>query len=512
MTQPDLEPRHTKPLDKQDEPQFVTEEKLEQIAELNDDEYIDEIYEIIDAVVPRTDDNTLPALTFRVWVLGLGFGILLCVANTIFSFRTNGNSVSAFVAVLLAYPCGLFLEKILPKGIFNPGPFNHKEHALIYVMTSGMGANVYALYNVIGQKYQLYQDLNTAWAVIFVLVTQCFGYSFAGLARRYLVRPAAMLWPANLSTIAMLNSLHGNTDPSNGRYPMSRFKFFWLATSAAFFYHLLPQYAMPFLGAISVICFFVRGKADNKIALALGSAQPGGGVGILSFGFDWTQFNSYFAPITSPLWAIVNQFVGTWTIQWIIVPLAWYFNFFGKDQAIGAGSPYGMTLNSPGLYNLNGTGLDKKEFVLKDPNDPKNLILNQAFYDLNKPVYITTLFAISYMSSFAVFVAAIMHVALWYGKDIWHRFRSAMSDLDKNDIHCQLMDAYDEVPDWWYYTLLLIMTVLGITVCEVGGFSLPWWGVVIAVILALVSIIPIGTIQALTGQQIGLNVMSEFLI
>ncbi|KAI8610727.1 OPT oligopeptide transporter protein-domain-containing protein [Chytriomyces sp. MP71] len=404
------------------------------------------------------------------------------------------------------------MERVLPKGFMNPGPFNHKEHTLIYVMTSGMGANVYALYNVIGQKYQLYQDLNLGWAIVFVIVTQCFGYSFAGLARRYLVRPAAMLWPSNLGTIAMLNSLHGNSDPSNGRYPMSRFKFFWLATSAALFYHLLPQYAMPWLGAISVICFFARGKADNKVALALGSAQPGAGVGFLSFGFDWTQFNSYFFPITSPLWAIVNQFVGTWVIQWVLVPLAWYFNFFGSDTKIASKSAYGFALNSNGLFNLNGTQLDKKEFVSKDPNDPKSLILNQAFYDTNKPVLISTLFAITYMTSFAVFVAAIVHVALWYGKDIWHRFRSTMSDLDKNDIHCQLMDAYDEVPDWWYYVLLVVMTILGITVCEVGGFSLPWWGVIIAVVLALASIIPIGTIQALTGQQIGLNVMSEFLI
>ncbi|KAI8613860.1 hypothetical protein BC830DRAFT_1169899 [Chytriomyces sp. MP71] len=76
----------------------------------------------------------------------------------------------------------------------------------------------------------LYQfDLNLEWCVIcviFAIVTQCFGHRFTGLTCRYLVRPPTMLWPSNLATIAMLNQLHGNDDPSNGRYPMSRYKSF----------------------------------------------------------------------------------------------------------------------------------------------------------------------------------------------------------------------------------------------------------------------------------------------
>ncbi|KAJ1550414.1 hypothetical protein HK405_000665, partial [Cladochytrium tenue] len=32
---------------------------------VGEEEYVDEIYDIVDSVVPRTDDPTLPALTFR---------------------------------------------------------------------------------------------------------------------------------------------------------------------------------------------------------------------------------------------------------------------------------------------------------------------------------------------------------------------------------------------------------------------------------------------------------------
>ncbi|KAJ3233621.1 hypothetical protein HDU77_000551, partial [Chytriomyces hyalinus] len=171
----DFEREHQKPGDKADEPQFVTEEKLQTIAQDNDDDYVDEIYDIIDAVVPRTDDPTLPANTFRVWFLGITFGILICAANTIFTFRSNYFAVTPFVTVLIAYPCGLIMAKVLPQGFLNPGKFNYKEHALIYVMTSCMASPPYALYNIVGQKYQLYQtDLSLLSGFAFAIVTQCF--------------------------------------------------------------------------------------------------------------------------------------------------------------------------------------------------------------------------------------------------------------------------------------------------------------------------------------------------
>ncbi|KAI8613254.1 OPT oligopeptide transporter protein-domain-containing protein [Chytriomyces sp. MP71] len=508
----DYEQPHTKPLDKADEPQFVTEEKLELAAEQPDDDYIDEIYDIIDAVVPRTDDPSLPANTFRVWFLGLLFGAAICAANTIFTFRSNSFSISAFVTVLLAYPCGLFMAKVLPSGFFNPGPFNHKEHALIFVITSCMASPPYANYNIIGQKYQLYQgDLSLAASFGFAIVTQCFGYGFAGLTRRYLVRPAAMLWPSNLATIAMLNSLHGRDDPAATRYPMTRYKFFWLVALAMFFYQLLPSYIMPMLGALSVICWFTNNKSDNKMALVLGSSSYGGGVGFLSFTLDWSLCAVY-NPITTPLWAMMNQFLGLWLFLWIVTPILWYTNAFGNDQGIGKSSQYGFAINTPSTYNKNGVKIPNTKFVIRSPDDHNALILNQTFYDENKPILITTYFALEYANSFVVFIAALVHVALWYGKDIWHRFRSAVKDLDKNDVHATLMDAYPEVPDWWYMAVLALTTVLALVVCEIGGFNLPWWGTILAMLLALVSIIPIGIIQAISGQQIGLNVMSEFLI
>ncbi|KAJ3188033.1 hypothetical protein HK101_009279 [Irineochytrium annulatum] len=490
--------------------ELAIERKLEQEqgdADPDAGEFLDEIYDIVDAVVSRTDDPTIPANTFRVWVLGLLFCGGLAFMNT------------TLIGVLVAYPLGIFMAQVLPTGkiigdfSLNPGKFSHKEHGLIYIFCNSGANTAYAIYNIIGQKYKLGQDLSIAWAILFAIVTQIFGYGLAGLCRRYLVRPAAMLWPTNLSIIAMLNSLHEKKNDDE-QYKMSRFTFFWLATGAAFCYQFFPLYIMPVLSAFSWLCW-VSPQGSNVRFLA--SAQPYGGMGLLSLSFDWNIIST-MAPITSPLWAVMNQVFGLWLFMWIITPALYFSNAFGIDQSLGADPdqgpngtnsyfPFGRVLNAPNLFNKEGLVVPTRSFVVTS-----NLSLNQQVYDANAPIYITTYFALEYACSFVVFVAAIVHVGLWYGSDIWHRFRTAVRDLDVADVHAKLMDVYPDVPDLWYMILLGFNIIFAIVVCQVGGFDLPWWGVLLGFGLALISILPIGIIQAISGQQIGLNVMSEFLI
>ncbi|KAJ3331689.1 hypothetical protein HDU76_002491 [Blyttiomyces sp. JEL0837] len=478
---------------------------------------LDEIYDVIHAVIPTTDDPTIPALTFRVWLLGTFFAVVLAFLNTLFTFRSNTFIVNPFIGVLLSYPLGHFLSYALPKRTFlNPGPFNLKEHTLIYVFASTASAPAYALFNIIGQKYQLYQSNLSIFACIgFGIVTQCFGYGLAGLCRRYLVRPVAMIWPNNLSTIALLNSLHVSSN-SDGKGGMSRYRFFWLVATCMAVYQIFPSYIMPLLSAVSILCYIAQTTNNPQLTRMMGSAQPGGGLGMLSFTFDWSIISAH-APITTPLWALLNQFCGMWFFLWVLVPILWSQNAFSNDQLMGTdprdgpnGSrrfPLGQALNSPQLFLKNGTRIGARDFV--DRND---LSLKRDLYEANKPIHITTYFAVEYATSFIVFSAALVHVALWYGKDVWHRFKTAMKDLDGDDIHSKMMSAYPDVPDLWYIILLVINIGAGIAVCQFGGFDLPWWGIFLGLALAMLSIIPIGTIQAISGQQIGLNVMSEFLI
>ncbi|KAJ3098229.1 hypothetical protein HDU97_004181 [Phlyctochytrium planicorne] len=254
---------------------------------------------------------------------------------------------------------------------------------------------------------------------------------------------------------------------------------------------------------------------NNNHVKLFGSATQG--LGMLSFSFDWSIITT-MQPITTPLWALLNQAFGLYLVLWIIVPFLFSFNAFGNDSLLGSTRNLtfylGGALNTPSLFTNEGIPIAAQNLLMETDggNGGVRYELNQTLFDSIKPVRISTYFAVEYCTHFVVFTAAIVHVALWHGKDIMKRFLSSVKDLDRNDVHAQMMDKYDDVPDYWYIILLVVNLTLGILCCEIGGFDLPWWGVLLAFALAAVSMIPIGTIQAISGQHIGLNVMSEFVI
>lgn len=59
---------------------------------------------------------------------------------------------------------------------------------------------------------------------------------------------------------------------------------------------------------------------------------------------------------------------------------------------------------------------------------------------------------------------------------------------------------YEGVPQWWFYSILVVVTALSIFVCE--GFDhqlqLPYWGVLLAIAMSFVFTLPIGIISATT--------------
>ena len=90
--------------------------------------------------------------TIRAWAIGMFLTTVGAGLNSLFSLRAPSISISAIVALLIAYPLGAGWAKVMPSIRFtafgrqlnlNPGPFNYKEHALIVIMANasiGSGA------------------------------------------------------------------------------------------------------------------------------------------------------------------------------------------------------------------------------------------------------------------------------------------------------------------------------------------------------------------------------------
>ncbi|KAI1315018.1 hypothetical protein EDD11_001403 [Mortierella claussenii] len=439
------------------------------------------------AIVSNKDDPSTPVLTFRFWVMAVLFSVILSFFNQFFWFRTQPMTISTLVIQLLSFPFGKFLAKVLPVGRLNPGPFNVKEHVLVALTANCAGTTAYAVDIVVIQKVFYGQDFGFLANFLLILCTQMLGYGMAGVLRRYLVYPAAMIWPANLVQVALFNTLHKEEDLKPGQW--SRFKFFLVATLAMFLYQWIPGFIFPVLSSIAWICWI---KPDN---LVLSQITGAGGLGFGAISLDWNNIVSFLgSPLIVPWWAQVNIAIGFFLIAWVMVPIAYYTNLWEAKK---------FPILTSSLFQENGHKY-KVQAILTDN------VLDQTKYDAYGALRISTFFALTYGVGFAGLASMVTHTWLYHRHKLVAQWKQSRNHSE--DIHHKLMQAYPEVPDWWYAALFIIMTVVAIITCEIWDYKLPWWGVILAVALSAFFSLPVGLIQAITNQQPGLNVITEYAI
>ncbi|PWY71034.1 OPT oligopeptide transporter family [Aspergillus heteromorphus CBS 117.55] len=460
----------------------------------------DSPYPEVRAVVDPTDDPAVSANTFRAWFLGLVATIIFTGVNQLFTMRYPAISIYSLVAQLLAYPCGVFLAKVLPtrqwnlfgwKFTLNPGPFNQKEHMLITVMSnvSFGGTN--------GTAYVTY-IFQAGFQILVTLSTQLLGYGCAGVVRRFLVYPPAMIYPTSLSTIALNKALHSDEgrDGHVHGWKITRYRFFMYCFIGMFFYYWLPGYLFQALSYFN----WINWIAPNNVNLAIiCGTVTGMGLNPLPT-FDWNIIYALYDPIIYPFYALSNIAIGTIVGGFfIIVPLyyknvwnAAYFPILSNDVYDNTGSTYNVTrvLNSKGEFDLAG-------------------------YESYSPPFLTTGYIMIFYFSFAIYLAAIVHVALYNRREIIKGFKAMWKWTnardEHEDIHNRLMKAYKEVPEWWYLTLLAISFVFACVGVAVYDTGLPIWSIVFAIALCLFLQIPYGMVYAITNSEVTNNVIAEFI-
>ncbi|CAF1277570.1 unnamed protein product [Didymodactylos carnosus] len=266
-------------------------------------------YEEILSIVSNRDDLSILCLTFRTWFIGLFLTVIFSIVNQYCYFRTDTFSMSPMLVIVLSYPIGRLMHKILPAKTWhiplinrnfslNPGPFSIKEHVIIYVMVSA-AQTTYAIDTVTVMRTIYSIKPNFIVNVLFILSSQLIGYSIAGIMRRFLVWPSKLIWPGNLPYIALFRTLHEkdvvDCMASPSRWSISRLQFFIIICSIATVYHWLPGYIMPILTAFSWMCLI------NPKNIILSQLTGHYGLGMGSFQFDWKLLTSYLgSPIITP--------------------------------------------------------------------------------------------------------------------------------------------------------------------------------------------------------------------
>ncbi|GKC32695.1 oligopeptide transporter 4-like protein, partial [Tanacetum coccineum] len=275
----------------------------------------------------------------------------------------------------------------------NPGPFNMKEHVLITIFANagaafGSGpAYAVGIVNIIKAFYGRNISFIAAWLLI--ITTQVLGYGWAGLLRKYVVEPSHMWWPSTLVQISLFRALHDKEDDdedpnSETKKHMSRSKFFVIVLACSFGWYLFPGYLFSTLQSISWLCWAFP---HSVTAQQLGSGFSGLGLG--AFSLDWaTTLNAYNAK---------------------------NFPIYSND-----------------LFTENGQLYDIKKIV------NSKFHIDYGEYAKQGKVNLSIFFALTYGFGFATIASTISHVGLFYGKEIYHRYKA--STTGKVDVHTRLVE------------------------------------------------------------------------
>lgn len=436
------------------------------------------------------------------WLLGIIWVLIGGGVNQFFSLRYPAVHIVSIVAELLAYPMGVALAHILPVMTINIpyfGPwrvnpdrhFNIKEHVVIVIMsnvTIGFAGGADAS-NVIQAAMKFYGfDISPGFSVLVVLCCQLLGFGIAGLCRQWLVEPANIIWPGVLGNCALLNSLHSRANVVANGWKISRIRFFMIVMACAFVWYWFPGLMFVALSYFTWVCWIAP---NNIVVNQLFGFQTG--LGLSPITFDWSQIAYNTNPLLSPSWAAINVFGGFAFFYWIVVPGIYYTNTWFTAY---------LPMMTADVYDRFGGDYNVTKVLTPAGT------LDPVAYAEYSPPYLSATFAFVYGLSFASITAVLVHVWLWHGSDIY----GALRGRQKLDIHGRLMRAYRNVPWWWYIVLLAVCFALSCVLVEVFNTELPIYGVVLALLIPAIYMVPCGIIQGITNVDANqLNVLSEFI-
>ncbi len=269
------------------------EDEDDEVISIDDDGRPDPSDNLLDpqvrASVAATDDTSASINTPRMWILSLLCAFLGSATNLFFSLRYPSVAITPVIALVVVHPLGRLWDRSLkrtndPAEVFEDGVliqrakaqsstasfssgqrfrlwlaqgnWNGKEHACVYISSNVSFGFAFATDVIVEQSKFYGQDPSIIYQLLLTISTQILGYSFAGLTRRYLVRPPSMIWPGTLMSTAMFTTMHSSENKSANGWLISRWKFFLLVWTGAFAWYFLPGLLMPALSYFSIVTWF----------------------------------------------------------------------------------------------------------------------------------------------------------------------------------------------------------------------------------------------------------------
>jgi hypothetical protein len=118
-------------------------------------------------------------------------------------------------------------------------------------------------------------DWGAGFSFLYLLTTQMLGFGLAGLSRRWLVYPAALIWPSSLASTVLFRALHEpqDTTPANG-WTITRYRYFVYGTTAAFVWFWFPDYIWTSLSTFAFVTWIAPNNQKVNTLFGVSANAP----------------------------------------------------------------------------------------------------------------------------------------------------------------------------------------------------------------------------------------------
>lgn len=465
-----------------------------------DDPRIRDIPAYVRRVVSLTDDPTQPIFTFRYFVLALLFVIPGAFLSMMSHFRTTSAPYSIFFVQIACSYVGDWWAKTLPDwriGVpgtrwgfrLNPGPFGVKEHVLV-VLTAASGATYNLGYTPVSMA-ELYfnETVHPAVAIFFMWGIVWTGYSFAAIARQFLIYDPQYPWFQALCQTALFETQKKQREAPTAQ-SRKQTRVFWLVLLAVILWQFLPEYVFPMLGSLALLCWVAP---NNPTANFIGAGF--GGMGFLNLSLDWSNIGGAYSLFLTPWWTQVVAFSAFVVNCWVLLPWAKFGNL----------GSWHHELMSNRLFLENGTS-----YPVDDLLTP-NISFNETAYEELGPIYVGTQLLWGMFFDYAAYTSAIMWMALFGFSQLkpslvkfWERRKANSKSISEqyNDQLSILQRAYPEIPFRWFLALFLCSFVALVTIAATNSLFIPVYTYFVAVLTGAIMVVPLGWLYALSNFQL----------
>ncbi|GJN75641.1 hypothetical protein PLIIFM63780_009148 [Purpureocillium lilacinum] len=468
-------------------------------------------YPGVRAVASPIDDE-VPIETFRAYFLGIGWAIIGTFIATFFNSRFPGISLGSYVIQIFLFPCGKFLEKVLPDWGFtafgsrhtlNPGPWTFKEQmfATITYNIAIYTTNAYGM--ILVQRSPVYYGLDFihfGYQLMLTLFTQLMGMGFAGYLRRFSVYPVKALWPTLLPIIAMNRALTKAEPRENiNGWTISRFRFFLYTAAGMFIYYWLPGYLFTALSQFNWMTWIAP---DNFLLALLTGSNMGLGYFNPITTFDWNVATSSYQALSQPFFCTCTMYFGS-IFGGLIILAIFYKNAYNTGY---------IPINSSSAFANDGT-----------PYKVQNVVTNNKL-DFDKyQAYSMPLYSAGYILTVAANFVFYPVYFLYMMFNQWKTVSKAYVDFykglrygkgnyeDAMDVHSRTMAKYKEVPDWWFLVILFGAIILSCVFVSVYPLDTPVWLVFLIIGINLVFAVPLSLLSATTGTNLSLGTLIQII-